>query len=503
MYSVFLAISFSLLSNNVDSDLESFNTTLKHLETLNKPHPTIQFASINRGLSEQKILKTETPKEGEKLILGEAVDITGEPVAFEGILSDTKIENLPLEDIENKVEKDLAEEITDDKSIKEEFEKQTITEKLPKQEVVDKVDSVKEEEGALKPDAIKVEDAQEDVITPKDVENKEVEKPSEEELIKKIKAEVGAVEQQEKQKPKELEKKLEKEVPQKPSIPLVPKPEVVRKEEGMDTKKEKTETVKKAEVKEVKKEIVADKEVEKKIEEEVRTKSLEEVKQIIAEIKFYNKILSEDFQEESDNKIPLIVPQKKTQRNFVTSNVPNELKSSFRTRGNRHIPGFLSEQEKLNMFFYSIYKNDTDKIRSFANYFPNINLLKKYGETPLTYATLIERHNAMRTLLFEGSDIDQRNDLQQTPLHITTKHNDLKGAAILIKNNANLNAKDGLERTPLMHSVTNENIKITYILLESGAGVNQRDHKGQTALDMAKKTNNRDIENLLLEYGAK
>lgn len=515
MYSIFLAISFSIFNGNINSDFESFNTTLKHLENLNKPHLTIKFASINKGLTEQKFLKNNI--ESEKVI--EELDTISD-LAIESekdldvSVTDAQSKELVKEkaDTETESKDSFIDEITEDETIKKEFEEQFITENTPKdKELTDgSKGSLKDDDKTTK-EEIQLDTTKIEVIETKEVHT-EPQEITEKELIKKIKAEVGSIEKTQKQEEQKVKEEAKISAPQKPSIPLVPKPSTVRKEEGMDKKikeileakapkdKPKIENKKAKNDKEKK---ITDKEVKEKIEEEIKVKSLEEIKQIVADIKYYNQMLSKDFQEESDKKIPLIVPQKKTQENFVTSDVPYELKTSFRTRSNRHIPNFLSEQDKIDMFFYSIYKNNTDKIRSFTGYFSNINLLKKYGETSLTYATLIERHSAMRALLFEGADINQKNDLQQAPLHIAIKHSDLKGAAILIKNKADLNTIDGLKRTPLMYSVANENKEITYILLESGVKVNNKDYKGQTALDMAKINNDSDIEKLLIEYGAK
>ena len=98
-----------------------------------------------------------------------------------------------------------------------------------------------------------------------------------------------------------------------------------------------------------------------------------------------------------------------------------------------------------------------------------------------------------KTLIQNGYDVNARNLVGETLLHLTNKPDVAK---VLIENGADVNARDPNERTPL-HSVYNPDV--AKVLLEAGAEVNARDENGKTPLHY---TRSDEVVALLLKHGA-
>ena len=104
----------------------------------------------------------------------------------------------------------------------------------------------------------------------------------------------------------------------------------------------------------------------------------------------------------------------------------------------------------------------------------------------------------VEVLLKAGADIEAKNELGNTPLHLSAespdKHN-LRTTQVLLNAGANVNARNGTGATPLHfsafdHSATVFNpilssLAITRLLLKSGADVNAKDINGMTPLHAA------------------
>lgn len=483
MYSVFLAVSFSLL-HGLNGNITGFQDTLQGLQKLHDSSFKINFDAVKNY--ENLIASPQIQKSKIKIAtLNQEEMIMGQIESMEDALKEEPITKLEKEEIKEGLvlPEEIMEVVTPEKQLSEEELAKKIKEEVKDTESSKTSTFLKEEEIApSKPELPIIKEVEETK------QNKTAKKETLAPQLPIIKTKTEEV--------------------KKTETPKVPTPAEVKKEDIAKAEAEKerqslskskieasTKTTPKTATVKTAKEIEA--------EAKAKTEMIQAIKEVAAEIRFYQKILAKNFREESDKKIPMIVPQKKVQRVFVTSDVPVELESSYRSRKNRHIPRYFTEQEKIDMLYYNIYKNNAHKIKSFANYFPNINLLKKYGETPLTYATLTERHSAMYVLLFEGSDINQKNDIGQAPIHIVAKHSDIKGAAILIQNKSELNIVDSLKRSALMYAVMNEDINMAYMLLESGANPNLKDFKGKTAFYMAKVNDDDNMQKMLVKYGAR
>jgi ankyrin repeat protein len=84
--------------------------------------------------------------------------------------------------------------------------------------------------------------------------------------------------------------------------------------------------------------------------------------------------------------------------------------------------------------------------------------------------------------------LESKNDLGRTPLHLAVIHNKLEIAELLLANGANVNARDPDQHTPLIWTqwIYNHD-KMERLLLAHGADVNLTDRWNMSALDYAAK----------------
>ncbi len=96
-----------------------------------------------------------------------------------------------------------------------------------------------------------------------------------------------------------------------------------------------------------------------------------------------------------------------------------------------------------------------------------------------------------------GADVNARNEIGWTPLHLASYWGCTKIAKLLIENKADVNAKDVCGNTPLHLASRYNNLEIVKLLIEKGADVNAKDNYSKTALDIAKSHDYQEIIDLL------
>jgi len=108
--------------------------------------------------------------------------------------------------------------------------------------------------------------------------------------------------------------------------------------------------------------------------------------------------------------------------------------------------------------------------------------------------------------LKSGTNIDQKNEYDVTPLMFAVNNKDLSIAKLLIEKGANVNAEANGSFTPLFYAVENnrdEIIEVIQLLVAKGADLEHKNYKGQTVLLYAAEMNsNTNVINALIEMGA-
>ena len=71
------------------------------------------------------------------------------------------------------------------------------------------------------------------------------------------------------------------------------------------------------------------------------------------------------------------------------------------------------------------------------------------GWTALYYATLYNRTDVIKLLLYEGADVNRQNLLfKDTPLHLAARYNKTEAIQLLLDNGADVNLKNNDNKTP-------------------------------------------------------
>lgn len=112
----------------------------------------------------------------------------------------------------------------------------------------------------------------------------------------------------------------------------------------------------------------------------------------------------------------------------------------------------------------------------------------------------VERKNfeEVQSLLDTGTDIDVRNDYEDTALIFAASSGRIEAVKFLLDRGANVNAKNNWDHTPLLLAANNGHTDIVSILLASGADVTAQDKDCDTALASAIRQNHRAIAKLIM-----
>ena len=119
------------------------------------------------------------------------------------------------------------------------------------------------------------------------------------------------------------------------------------------------------------------------------------------------------------------------------------------------------------------------------------------GSTPLISAVGSGRKDLVKLLLAKGADVNAKDDVGYTPLHLAVKVSN-EVVELLLAKGADVNAKDNFGYTPLHLAAPYYSKEVVKLLLAKGADVNAKDKFGRTPLDYAASHNRKEVLELLL-----
>jgi ankyrin repeat protein len=86
------------------------------------------------------------------------------------------------------------------------------------------------------------------------------------------------------------------------------------------------------------------------------------------------------------------------------------------------------------------------------------------------------------------TQLDQRNSLDDTPLHTVCSWGELEPVRVLVEAGADVNARGDQGARPLFNAVIGENIEVVKYLIKSGADPKIKNDWDRSVLDYAKNT---------------
>jgi ankyrin repeat protein len=149
----------------------------------------------------------------------------------------------------------------------------------------------------------------------------------------------------------------------------------------------------------------------------------------------------------------------------------------------------------------AITNNDIDKVRYLIDQGQDVNqkitqfLIPK---TLLTIAILEKNPDLVKLLIEKGANVNESDELNQTPLFVAVNTEQIEIVKLLIENGADVNHKDNNGETPLFAAIKKEySNEMVNMLIMNGANVNETNDCGDTPL-YVKASNDDSDSNILI-----
>jgi cytohesin len=110
---------------------------------------------------------------------------------------------------------------------------------------------------------------------------------------------------------------------------------------------------------------------------------------------------------------------------------------------------------------------------------------------------------AVKQFIAAGTDVNAKNPLSGTPLHLAARYDFKEISELLIDKGADLNAKDNIGWTPLHFATVLDHKEIVELLIAAGADVNAKNKEGRTPLNWAINLEETETADLLRKHGGK
>jgi ankyrin repeat protein len=146
--------------------------------------------------------------------------------------------------------------------------------------------------------------------------------------------------------------------------------------------------------------------------------------------------------------------------------------------------------------------NNIEKVKALLSNGADVNARDKMGDTPLHVAANFNARDVAELLLAKGADVNARGDLGVTPLHLAAIANSKAVAELLLTKGADVNRKSEDGMTPMHVAAASNAGDVAELLLVNGADLNAKSNTGSTPLHLAAMYDARDVAELLLANGA-
>lgn len=130
--------------------------------------------------------------------------------------------------------------------------------------------------------------------------------------------------------------------------------------------------------------------------------------------------------------------------------------------------------------------------------------LTEEGQLKLAFFEATDSGNTeqLESLLAKGADVNARNAMNQTALHLAVQGGKKDVVEALISKDADVNTKDKDGKTPLHLTAQRGHKEMVELLISKDADVNGRDGDGMTLLHLAAQRGHKDVVDLLINKGA-
>ena len=151
---------------------------------------------------------------------------------------------------------------------------------------------------------------------------------------------------------------------------------------------------------------------------------------------------------------------------------------------------------------YAIQQGLSDRLDMLLAQGTNTEERDSLERTPLHIATIIGNEEFVLKLLSAGASMEARDFEGLSALHIASILGNLNIMRMLISEKTNINAKDKNGSTALHYAAANGDLRLVKLLLKVGANVEMRDHKERTPLANAAISNHLETVELLFAKDA-
>ncbi len=162
---------------------------------------------------------------------------------------------------------------------------------------------------------------------------------------------------------------------------------------------------------------------------------------------------------------------------------------------NQKVPSQFSLNEAVQL-------NDIVLVKALFEAGADVNARDKLGETPL-HVAVVRGYREIASLLIEkGADVNARDVRGLTPVHAAAWRGSRDTVDLLITNGADINALDKDRLTPLHTAALAGRTETVALLIEKGADVNAQNKNALTPLHVAALAGDKETVALLINKGA-